>query len=168
MEHFLGAICTQEWHEQHDRGRPMRETIPELTRQHPDFADHIAAWARQSEMYGGAFPESVAILSSLRGRTRLLALTNWPRETFALLRAQFDFLAWFEGIVVSGEEGVAKPDREIFERLTDRFGLEPADTLFIDDSARHVATAQSLGYQTHHFRSPAELRDRLARSGLLA
>jgi 2-haloacid dehalogenase len=167
MERFLGAVCTQDWHEQHDRGRPMRETIPELTREHPEFAGHIAAWSRQGDMYGGAFPENVEIVSSLRGRTRLLALTNWPSETFGVLRSRFDFLNWFEGIVVSGEEGIAKPDPEIFERLTDRFHLAPAHTLFIDDSPRHVAAAQTLGYQTHHFRSSRELRRRLVRSGLL-
>jgi 2-haloacid dehalogenase len=167
MERFLGEVCTQDWHEQHDRGRPMRETIPELTRDHPEFADHIAAWARQAEMYGGAFPENVEILSSLRGRTRLLALTNWPSETFELIRSRFDFLSWFEGIVVSGEEGIAKPDPEIFERLADRFRLVPAQTLFIDDSSRHVAAARSLGYQIHHFQGSPDLRGRLVRSGLL-
>lgn len=167
MEQFLRSVCTQDWHEQHDRGRPMRETIPELAREHPEFADQIAAWARQPEMYGGAFTDIVEIVSSLRGRTRLFALTNWPAETFDLLRSRFDFLDWFDGIVVSGEEGVVKPDPEIFQRLTDRYGLVPAQTLFIDDSPRHVAAAHTFGYQVHQFRRSHELRRTLVHLGLL-
>ena len=115
----------------------------------------------------GALTENVEILSALQGRTRLLALTNWPGETFELIRSQFGFLSWFDGIVVSGREGIAKPDPEIFELLTDRFRLEPAATLFIDDSPRHIAAAQRMGYQVHHFQSSSLLRERLAQSGLI-
>jgi 2-haloacid dehalogenase len=167
MEQFLGAVCTQDWHEQHDRGRPMSETIPELTREYPEFAEYIASWARQDEMYGGAYIDTVEILEALRGRTRLLALTNWPRETFHLIRSRFEFLDWFEGIVVSGREGIAKPDPEIFELLAGRFSLVPTRTLFIDDSPRHLAAAANLGYQIHRFQGPSELKQRLDRAGLL-
>ena len=166
MERFLGSVCTQVWHEQHDRGRPMRDTIPELTREYPEFADYIAAWARQTEMFGGAYVETVDILSSLRGRVRLLALTNWPHETFDLIRSRFEFLDWFDGIIVSGSEGIAKPDQEIFELLADRYDLDPTRTLFIDNSSQHVAAAANLGYQTHHFEGPGGLTRQLRRVGL--
>ena len=94
--------------------------------------------------------------------------SNWPSETFDLIRSRFDFLDWFEGIVVSGAEGIAKPDREIFELLANRFGLVPDRTLFIDDSSRHVAAAADLGYQIHHFQGAGELKRQLDQSGLLS
>ncbi len=79
---------------------------------------------------------------------------------------RFDFLAWFEGIVISGDVGVNKPDRRIFDHLAARFGIEPAATLFIDDSAANVDAAKALGFRAIQFTDATALRRELARLGL--
>ena len=77
---------------------------------------------------------------------RLVALSNWSAETFPFAREQFDFLAWFEEIVISGDVGVKKPDPRIFDHLQEQFCIEPAAALFIDDSSANVDAAKALGF----------------------
>jgi 2-haloacid dehalogenase len=79
---------------------------------------------------------------------------------------RFGFLAWFEGIVVSGLEGVAKPDREIFDLLVDRYELTPEHTLFVDDWDRNVDGARAAGLQGIQFTSADALRTELRDLGL--
>jgi 2-haloacid dehalogenase len=164
MERFLATVCTQPWNEQHDRGKLFSESIAELCTRNPEHDEMIHAyWARWPEMLNGPIHGSVEVLAELAGGDRgLFALTNWSAETFPIARARYEFLWWFDGIVVSGHEGVAKPDDEIFRLLLDRFGLTAASTLFIDDTMVNVNAARSLGLQALHFVSSKELRDELA------
>jgi 2-haloacid dehalogenase len=167
MEEFLGSVCTMEWHYQHDLGRPMADSLPELVARFPHHEAQIMAWANQDEMVGGAIEPVVSILRTLRERSvRCFALTNWPEDSFARLRDRFSFLAWFDGIVVSGTEGVAKPDPEIFRRLLDRFGLDARSTLFVDDTPTHLEVAHDLGMRVHHFTTVEALVHELATVGL--
>ncbi len=170
MEGFLATVCTPEWHEPHDRGVPTAPSCAELARRHPDSSDLIRAWAERSEeMVGGVIAGSVDILAEVKcSGVPCFALTNMEAETYPLRLARFPFLGWFDGTVVSGVEGVAKPDPEIFDRLLGRFGLSPSSTLMIDDRSDNLATAAGLGMQTVLFRSVAQLRDRLAALGLVA
>ena len=169
MEAFLAEVCNGEWNERQDEGRPFAEAIAELTARHPQHRDMIAAYhERWPEMLGGALDGTVAILGELRSLGRpLYALSNWSAETFPHARERFAFLAWFRGLVVSGEVGVKKPDPEIYEILLRRYGLDPTGTVFIDDSADNVAAAQALGFEAVQFSSAAELRSRLRRLDLL-
>jgi 2-haloacid dehalogenase len=170
MERFLAEVCTMDWHKQHDRGVSYERSCAELAAAHPRDAELIWAWARRSEeMVAGPIDGTVEIVRELRGAgvPRFL-LTNMEMVTWPQRVARFPFLCWFDGAVVSGFEGVAKPDPEIFERLLERFNLAPASTLFVDDSAANLDAARSLGMQTLHFRSPAQLRRRLTDAGLLA
>ena len=97
---------------------------------------------RWPEMLAGEIPGSVSVLAELRAMdVRLVALSNWSAETFPVARARFDFLSWFEGIVISGEVGVNKPDRRIFEQLIQQFEIEPATAVFIDDSLANIEAA---------------------------
>ncbi len=111
---------------------------------------------------------TVGVLADLRAAgVRLLALSNWSAEMFPVARERFDFLGWFEGIVISGEVGVNKPDRRIFEHLVEQFGIEPAAALFIDDSSANVHAARALGFRTIRFTAAPALRLELVRLGLL-
>ncbi len=143
--------------------------MAEASARHPQYASLIEAFdSRWEKMLAGPIHGTVDLLDSLRQRAvPLYALTNWSRDKFPVARARFDFLAWFDGIVVSGEEGLVKPDPAIFHRLTARHGLKPSTTLFIDDSEKNVVAARDLGFQTHHFRSPESLGAALAGYGLL-
>ncbi|MDH3451713.1 MAG: HAD family phosphatase [Gammaproteobacteria bacterium] len=169
MEHFLATVCTPEWNLQMDAGKPFAEAVAELQALHPDRAELIAAWhLRWSETLGGAIEGSVEILAALRARGyRLYALTNWSAETFPVARERFEFLTWFEGIVVSGEVRMTKPDPDIFALALARFELTPSSTLFIDDSSANVATARRLGMHAVQFKDSSQLQAALNGFGLL-
>jgi 2-haloacid dehalogenase len=170
MERFLGEVATAEWNAEQDRGRPWEDAVTILSREHPDDAALIAAYhARWVEMLGGPIEGTVEILAELRREEdlRLLALTNWSAETFPIARPDYPFLEWFEAIVVSGEVRLMKPDPVIFRHLIAEHALEPATTLFIDDSDANIAAARDLGFGTIRFTSPDKLRAQLQRVGLL-
>ena len=169
VEEFLATVCTPEWNAEQDRGRPFAEGVAELVERHPAHAAAITAYhERWTEMLGGEIPGTVAVLAELRAAgVPLYALSNWSAETFRLTRGRFPFLEWFDGLVVSGEEGVTKPDRRIFELLIERFGLVPAATVFVDDSAANVTAARGLGLDAVRFRGVGGLRCDLAVRGLL-
>jgi 2-haloacid dehalogenase len=167
MERFLSEVCTMEWHHAHDLGVSPEQTIPPLIEAHPEYAEVIRAW-RSEDMLKGPIDDTVEILRALKqAGVPLYALTNMERETYPARRERYDFLRWFDGTVVSGFEGVAKPDRKVFELLLDRFGLNPETTLLIDDSPRNVAAARAAGIRGIEFESPAQLRRTLEEAGLL-
>ena len=95
------------------------------------------------------------------------ALSNWGRETFQSVEADFPFLQQFSGKVISGFEGMIKPDPAIFDLLCQRYDFDPAEAIFIDDSPANIDTASSLGFETHHFVEPDGLRTHLGQLGLL-
>jgi len=168
MEHFLAEVCNAEWNEQQDCGRSWKDGIADAIGRHPAHESHIRAYfERWAEMIPGAIDETVDILAELRALdVRLLALTNWSDETFPIALERFPFLAWFEGIVVSGRERLVKPDPAIFRLLIDRYQLRPATTVFIDDSIRNVEASIREGLQGIHFQGAGDLRARLKASGL--
>lgn len=169
MEEFLAKVCTQAWNEEQDRGRPFAEGVRLLCEAHPHLADEIRAYDRRwGEMLKGEIRESVRCLAELRRRAvPLFALTNWSAEKFPLARTRFSFLAWFEGVLVSGEVGLKKPDPQIFALAAERFSLAPGATLYVDDTAANVEAAAALGFRAHRYTDPADLRRALVRCGLL-
>lgn len=169
METFLGAICTPQWHAPHDRGASTAESCRRLVERHPQQAEEIWAWMRRGEeMVAGAIEETVEILFELKGYgVGCYALSNMEAETFPLRRARFAFFDLFDGIVISGVEGMAKPDLAIFELLLDRYRLDPGSTLFVDDNAENLTAASAVGMGTVLFESPEDLRRRLQVLNLL-
>jgi 2-haloacid dehalogenase len=169
MERFLSEVCTLEWHAVHDRGVPAERSCAALAAAHPERAELIWAWARRSEeMINGPIQGTVDLLRSLKAAgVPCYALTNMERETYPIRRDRFPFLRWFDGTVVSGFEGVAKPDVRIFELLLDRFGLTSSQTVMIDDSRANVEAARSIGMRAVEFHSPEQLRRWLEGAGLL-
>jgi 2-haloacid dehalogenase len=168
LDEFLETICNRAWHDQQDRGRSTVDATAELQAQYPEQAELIGAYySRWPDMTAGALPASVDVLRELRDAgVRLIGLTNWPAETFAPARDRFEFFSWFEGIVVSGEEGVAKPDEAIFALLLDRYGVDPSTAVYVDDTAVHVETARRLGMTGFVFTDAVTLRRDFAGVGL--
>lgn len=169
MEDFLTRVCNGAWNDAQDRGRPWDEAVRLLQGRFPEFSAEIEAfYLRWPEMLKGDFPETVQILTKLRHEpVRLLALTNWSSETFPFALQRFPFLGWFEGILVSGDEGMAKPDPEIFRLMASRYHLTPARTVFIDDAEKNVKGAHAEGWQTIHFTGAEALLGELQELGLL-
>ena len=170
VEEFLATVCTMEWNLEQDRGRPFAEAVAELVERHPEHAAAITAYhERWPEMLAGDIPGTVELLAGLRAAgVPLYALTNWSAETFVVARERFGFLEWFDGVLVSGEERLVKPDPAIFELLAERFGLDPRETFYVDDSEVNVAAARELGFDAVSFTGPQRLRRDLAARRLLA
>lgn len=170
METFLAEVCAPAWNLEQDRGRPWAVAIAELSAQHPDKAELIAAYrGRWPEMLNGPIDGMVTLLEDLHAAgVPLFALTNWSAETYPLAETLHPFLGLFRGVVVSGRIGMVKPDPAIYHHTIARFGVDPARTAFIDDSAKNVAGAQAVGLQALHFTGSQALRRDLAALGLAA
>jgi 2-haloacid dehalogenase len=169
MEDFLATVATPEWHLEQDRGRTVEEATAFLCSRHPRYRREIEAfYGRWDEMFGGAIEGTVRLLEELRGRGHALyALTNWSAQLFPLARKRYEFLGWFDEIVVSGELGLIKPDRAIYEKLVEKTDLDPASSVFVDDREPNVRAAERLGFAGVVFREPAELERELTSLGLL-
>lgn len=170
IDHFLDHICTRAWHEQQDAGQSTADATAERIAAFPSHRAEIEAfYGRFDEMLGGPLDETVTVLAALKDAgSPLFALSNWPAETFPAPDPPYEFLAWFEAIVVSGYEKVKKPDPRLFEILCTRHDLSPATSLFIDDVQDNISAAQALGFQTHHFTDAATLRMDLVAKQLLS
>ncbi len=148
---------------------PLDDLTAELSRRHPQHATLISVFRdRWRETLGPVIQESVAALAELtEAGVRCFALSNWGADTFALVEDELDFLRHFDGIVISGREGVVKPDPAIFELLCVRHAIRPDAALFIDDSVRNVTTAAGLGFDTVHYTDRTDVRAELLDRGLL-
>jgi 2-haloacid dehalogenase len=169
MEWFLAEVCSPAWNLEQDKGRSWSEAISEAVSRHPTWEHEIRLYrSRWMEMVPGAIEGSVSIMEELNARgVPLYAITNWNGETFRETRGRFPFLSLFRDIVVSGDEGLLKPEPAIFHLLARRNGLELAHTIFIDDSLKNVKGAEAVGMKGHHFTSPEGLRSALQTHELL-
>ena len=165
MEWFLEKICDSDWNEEQDAGRPLAEATAMKIAEFPEWETEVRAfYGRWEEMLGEAIEGSVDILRSVQDspNLRLYALTNWSAETFPIAQKRFEFLRWFEGVVMSGEEKTRKPFADIYQIVIDRFGVNPVETVFIDDNLRNCQAAEAMGFKVIHFISPADTRTKLA------
>lgn len=169
MEQFLATVTTSEWNRAMDAGRDRAEAVDELVAAHPGHEPLIRAWVdRWEDMLGAEIAGTAAIVDELADAgVRLLALTNWSAETFPQARLRYPSFARFEGIVVSGEHGTAKPDPALYDVLRSRFAVEPTGAVYVDDMEANVRTASALGFTGLIFTTPDKLRTDLVRLGLL-
>ncbi len=165
---FFDNVCTSAWNIEQDRGRSWEEAEALLVAEHPAHADNIRAFRRHwHEMVPHAYDDSVALLERLvAGGHDVTMLTNWAADTFSEARARFPFLEKPRGITVSGEIGLIKPDRAIYDHHATSFGLEPSAALFIDDSQKNVDGAMAAGWQAVLFTDARALERDLAARGI--
>ncbi len=166
---FLANVVTEQWHFQHDEGRPLSDMVPERQAQFPDHAHLIDAYAtRFNETIPGPVPGSLELVARLdEAGVPLYAITNFGAEFWAMFRPTAPVFDRFRDIVVSGDEKLAKPDPAIFDLAARRFGHAPGAMLFIDDNAANIAGAAALGWQVHHFDDAATLERDLTARGLI-
>ncbi len=160
---FLENICTYEWNVQHDAGKPVAEGTDELVALHPEWEKEIRMYyGRFMDMIGGQIPGMEELVRDYKSRGyHVYGLTNWSAETFALVRDVYPVFGLMEGMVVSGEEHVLKPDRRIYDLLVSRFGLKAEECVFIDDNENNVRGAREAGWHAVRFHDACRLRQDL-------
>lgn len=169
-EYFFSKICTSDWNEEQDAGRSIVEATLEKINEHPEWESSIRDfYGRWTEMLRAPIPGTVEIFRRLKksGHYKLYALTNWQAGLFDIALVRYDFLHWFDGRVVSGEEKIRKPFPEFYKRLLDRYDVDPARALFIDDNIRNIKAAEELGIKSIHFKTPGELEAELKKLCIL-
>ncbi|RFS19233.1 HAD family phosphatase [Chitinophaga silvatica] len=162
MEQFLSDICNDEWNLQQDKGRSFSEGISLLKNKYPAHSKNIELFYSQwEEMLNGEISGTVEILKQLKSQYKVYGLTNWSSETFPIALEKFPFLGLFDGIVVSGDEKMIKPDQKFYQLLLERYNLNAANCVFIDDNIKNVNAALTLGFHALHFTNPDKLRSDL-------
>lgn len=156
---FIDNICTGEWNMQMDGGKPFAEGVAELSAVHPEWAGAIEIYhSRWMEMIGGEVAGTADVVRRLKeAGYGVYGLTNWSGETFPAVRDRYEVFALLDGIVVSGDEHLLKPDPRIYRLLLDRYSLRPEESLFIDDNEANVAGARAVGMYGLRFGSAAQL-----------
>ena len=170
-DHFLGYVCTMDWHMRHDAGVSFEDNAAALIADHPECDAEIRAWGgRWMEMFDGYIDGTPDLIERLHARNvPLYALTNMPSETWPLMQQHFGpVLSRFRQVVVSGDLGMVKPAPAIYRHTLEVMGHpDPACVLFIDDSAANIAAADALGFATHHFTGATGLATTLAHHRLI-
>ena len=168
IERFMAEVDWPGWNRSLDAGRPLAAAEAELAGRFPQWAHLVPLYREQNHRtIPGEIEGTAAVLDRLQAAgIRLLALTNWSVETFLPIRERFGVLDVFDGIVMSGAEGVTKPDPAIFALLCQRYRVAPGEAVFVDDSPANVSAAQRFGLRAVLFRDADRLRADLGELGL--
>ena len=157
---FLERVDFAGWNRLNDGGRSFEEAEQELIARFPDDREAILGYRVHFDAtLTGMVPGTSGLLAELgQAGVRLIALTNWSAETFPLATERFGILRRFEAIVVSGTEGLLKPEPALYQLALDRHGLSADSTVFIDDIPANVAAAATLGMAALNFTDAERLR----------
>jgi 2-haloacid dehalogenase len=168
-DHFFQEICGAAFQERISRGEDFVLVISETLEKHPDWAYEIKLWeTRWDEMLTGSMGGTISVVEELKERNhRVFILGNWNRSEFERARRRFAFLDDFDGVLLSGDCGILKPDLAIFARAESQFGLNPAETIFIDDREANVRAAIERGWNGLVFQDARHLYLSLMEYGIL-
>lgn len=169
LDWFLDHVVTRRWHYQHDAGRSIAETVPELVAAYPEERELIELYGpRWLETIPGPMPGTHEIVRELAAAgVPLFAITNFSAEFWDMFRPTAPLFDLFEDIIVSGRERLVKPDPAIWALAEHRFRLAPADIVFVDDNPANVESAAAAGWHAHRFTDAASTRASLEALGLL-
>ncbi|GAB5400027.1 MAG: HAD-IA family hydrolase [Aureisphaera sp.] len=170
MDWFLNHICAWDWNVNQDAGYPLAKATEDRIALFPEYKELIEMYyGRWEEMLGYAHEDTLAILKSLteNPKYRVYALTNWSGETWPKAIEKFPWLDWFEGILVSGDEGMRKPFPEIYELILSRYQINREESVFIDDSMKNIEGCEAVGIKGIHFTSADTLAVRLRELGVM-
>ena len=163
-QYFFNTVCTSDWNEEQDAGRSIVEATQLLVKHFPDWEKPIRDYyGRWTDMLNGPIHETVELFRELKesDRYKIYALTNWQEGLFDIALVRYNFLHWFDGRVVSGEEKTRKPFHDFYQVLLNRYQVNPSEAIFIDDNLRNVKAAEELGINSIHFQSTPQLRQQL-------
>lgn len=166
---FLDTVCTSDWNLEQDGGRTIEEAYRIKIEEFPEYeADIRAFYDNWPQMFAGVIEGTLAIFEAIKAskKYRYYALTNWSAETWPTALELFPFLSTFEGVVVSGEEKTRKPFAAIYNTLFERYQINPATAVFIDDNYDNIVAARELGMHAIHFKNPDQLAAELKNLGI--
>ncbi len=169
VDWFLNTICTHSWNEEHDAGRSIKDGTELLIKEYPQYEEWIRTYYNHwADMLGGSIKEGVAVLNKIKqaNTCKLYALTNWSAETFPVALERYDFLQYFEDIVVSGAEKTRKPFAKIYEIILERYQLIASTCIFIDDNLENVEAARAIGMKAIQFKNSQQLTHELNHLGV--
>jgi epoxide hydrolase-like predicted phosphatase len=143
------------------------EARARIVADNPEEADAIRDLFDRYKDFLLPIPEGVAILERVkRVGLRAFALSNFGAEAWKVVRARDAYFALFDGIIVSSQEKLLKPDPAIFHLLLDRYSLEPKRCIYTDDAPMNVEVARSLGIVGIHFENHPQLLAALTKRGI--
>jgi 2-haloacid dehalogenase len=168
LDWFLAHVVTEDWHFEHDAGRPLAEMVPERIAAFPAYADHITAYAtRFVETIPGPVDGMIALVEALsKDGVPIFGITNFGAEFWDQFRPTAPVFDHFTDIVVSGVERLVKPDPAIYALALRRFGLTPGEGIFVDDRLENIESAEANGFVGHHFKDVETLRRALHNHGI--
>ena len=106
----------------------------------------------------GTFEASIEVLKKLKKLNyECYVLSNWSAETFVGMIDDYPFLQFFDGLLISGEDNMMKPDAAIYELAINRFNLIPQETVFIDDKLENIEAAKIMNINTIHLVDPNKI-----------
>ena len=158
-EYFLSKVCNDEWNIQQDAGRTIKEAEAVLIPKFPHYKKQIKMYYKNHRnMIRGTFNSSIQVLDKLKKQNfDCYVLSNWSAETFVGMTDDYPFLRSFDGLLVSGEDKMMKPNAEIYELAITRFNLIPQETVFIDDKLENIEAAKKLNLKTIHLVDPNKI-----------
>jgi len=160
MNFFLDNICNNDWNLQQDKGRLIIDAENDLITKFPNYEEKIKMYyPNHRKMIKGIFHESIELLYELKKKNySCYILSNWSSETFEGMTEEYNFLKDFDGMIISGDIKLVKPDKKIFELAIEKFNLTPNDTIFIDDRIENINAAQNLNFKTVHLTDPQRIK----------
>ena len=163
MDFFLTKVCNDEWNLAQDSGRSIEDGEKDIIRKFPQYENLIKLYyPNHRKMIKGTFQSSIDILIKLKqDNYKCYVLSNWSSETFVNIPKEFKFMENFDGLLISGEDKLVKPDPEIYLLAIDRFNLDPQNTVFIDDKLINIYAAKKLGFKTIHLINPNIIEDEI-------
>jgi len=160
LNFFLTKVCNDEWNIKQDAGRSIKNAETELILRFPDYENLIKMYyINHRSMIKKTFHQSIEILKYLKSKNHnCYVLSNWSAETFKGMTEDYDFLNSFDGLLISGEEGLIKPNPNIYKLAIERFDLMVSNCVFIDDKFENVNTAKKLGFKIIHLVDPSTIK----------
>ena len=158
-KYFLNEVCNDQWNFQQDAGRSIAEAESELIPKFPHYKNEIKMYYKNHrKMIRGIFEESIEVLRQLKDKNyKCYVLSNWSAETFEGIPIDYPFMQLFDGLLISGEDKLIKPDQAIYELAKKRFNLDPEETVFIDDKLENIEAAQKMNFKTIHLTNPKNI-----------
>lgn len=161
-------IMGGEW-DRFEKGLTTEEQLKvKIEREHgikPELMDRMASEWRDTLK---PVPEAIEIVKRLRERYKIFALSNVDEKTTKQCLDRFGFYRHFDGVVLSWKVHMRKPERGIYEYTLKRMGLEPRETVFIDNFPLNLPTARKMGIHTILYKNTEQLKNDLKRLGIEA